>query len=78
MKKYILSAAALLASGQVISKLSKRKDVEKDRAYTENLDQEKVNRNITLAEERLADKNLTVCQRQEYQKALDSLEKYKD
>lgn len=78
MKKYILSAAALIASGQVISKLSKRRDVEKERAYTDNLNTEKVNRNITLAKERLADKNLTVCQRQEYQKALDNLEKYKD
>ena len=58
-------------------KLFKRKDVEKDKAYNNNVDQEKVNRNIEAAEERLAEPGLTMCQRQEYQKALDSLKKYK-
>ena len=59
------------------AKLIKRKDVEKDKAYNNNVDQEKVNRNIEEAEERLAEPGLTMCQRQEYQKALDSLKKYK-
>ncbi|CAD2079212.1 hypothetical protein GCM10007275_10980 [Jeotgalicoccus coquinae] len=58
-------------------KLFKRKDVEKDKAYNNNVDQEKVKRNIEAAEERLADPGLTMCQRQEYQKALDGLKKYK-
>ena len=59
------------------AKLIKRKDVEKDKAYNNNVDQEKVKRNIEAAKERLADPNLTMCQRQEYQKALDGLKKYK-
>lgn len=59
------------------AKLIKRKDVEKDKAYNNNVDQEKVKRNIEAAKERLEDPNLTMCQRQEYQKALDSLKKYK-
>lgn len=71
MKKYILGAALLLASGQAISTLTKRKD----KADNENLDIEKVERNIAVAKERLADRNLTVCQRQEYQKTLDNIRK---
>ena len=58
-------------------KLIKGKSVEKNKAYNSNVNQEKVKRNIEVAEERLADPNLTMCQRQEYQKALDSLKKYK-
>ena len=58
-------------------KLFKRKDVEKDKEYKSKVDQEKVKRNIEAAEERLADPGLTMCQRQEYQKALDGLKKYK-
>ena len=60
-----------------LAKLIRRKDVEKDKAYNKNINQEKVNRNIEAAKERLEDPNLTMCQRQEYQKALDGLEKYK-
>ncbi len=60
-----------------VAKLIRRKDVEKDKAYNKNINQEKVNRNIEAAKERLEDPNLTMCQRQEYQKALDGLEKYK-
>ena len=59
------------------AKLIKRKDVEKDKEYKSKVDQEKVKRNIEAAKERLEDPNLTMCQRQEYQKALDSLKKYK-
>lgn len=58
-------------------KMIKGKSAEKDKAYTSNVNQEKVNRNIEVAEERLADPNLTMCQRQEYQKALNGLKKYK-
>lgn len=58
-------------------KLFKRKDVEIDKEYKSKVDQEKVKRNIEAAKERLEDPNLTMCQRQEYQKALDSLKKYK-
>lgn len=54
----------------------KRKDVEKDKEYSNHVNQEKVKRNIEVAEERLEDPNLTMCQRQEYQKALDGLQKY--
>lgn len=58
-------------------KLIRGKNAEKDKAYNSNVDQEKVKRNIEAAEERLADTGLTMCQRQEYQKALDGLRKYK-
>lgn len=58
-------------------KLIKGKSAEKDKAYNSNVNQEKVKRNIEAAEEKLADPNLTMCQRQEYQKALDGLKKYK-
>ncbi|MGO1923510.1 MAG: hypothetical protein ACTH14_06720 [Jeotgalicoccus sp.] len=58
-------------------KLIRGKSAEKDKAYNNNVDQEKVKRNIGAAEERLADTGLTMCQRQEYQKALDGLKKYK-
>lgn len=59
------------------AKLIKRKDTEKDKAYNKNIDYEKVQRNIDAAKERLEDPNLTMCQRQEYQKALNGLKKYK-
>ena len=58
-------------------KMIKGKSAEKDKVYNSNVNQEKVNRNIEAAKERLEDQNLTMCQRQEYQKALDGLEKYK-
>lgn len=58
-------------------KMIKGKSAEKDKVYNSNVNQEKVNRNIEAAKESLADPNLTMCQRQEYQKALDGLKKYK-
>lgn len=67
MKKVITNAVKMLRG----------KSTEKDKAYNNNVDQEKVNRNINAAKERLEDPSLTMCQRQEYQKALDGLKKYK-
>ena len=58
-------------------KLIRGKSAEKDKAYNNSIDQKKIHRNIEAAEERLADAGLTMCQRQEYQKALDGLKKYK-
>lgn len=71
MKKLIAGAAAVLVSGKALSKYNGKKD------NTQNIDEEKINRNITVVKERLDDKNLTMCQRQEYEKALDGLEKSK-
>lgn len=71
MKKLIASAALLIASGKALSRYNGRKKT------TENIDEEKINRNIIVVKERLDDRNLTMCQRQEYEKALDGLEKSK-
>lgn len=61
----------------LIGKFTHRKDTQKKKTYENNLDQEKLDRNIQAARERLADKNLTMCQRSEYERALEHLEKYK-
>ena len=67
MKKVIKDAVKMLRG----------KSAEKDKTYYNNVDQAKVTRNIEAAKERLEDPNLTMCQRQGYQKALDGLKKYK-
>jgi hypothetical protein len=61
----------------LLTKVTTRKDTQKKKAYENNLDQEKLDRNIQAAREGLADRNLTMCQRSEYERALEHLEKYK-
>lgn len=61
----------------LIGKVTHRKDVQKRKAYESKVDQEKLERNIKAAKERLEDKNLTMCQRSEYERALEHLEHYK-
>lgn len=56
--------------------MDKRKQKKKG-AYSEDVDQEKLGRNIQVAKERLDDKNLTMCQRQEYEKTLEHLVRQK-
>lgn len=56
--------------------MDKRKQKKKG-AYSEDVDQEKLDRNIQVAKERLEDKNLTMCQRQEYEKTLEHLVRQK-
>lgn len=48
----------------------------KEKAYQKSIDYDKLNRNITVIKDNLEDKNLTMCQRQEFEKALEHLEKY--
>lgn len=56
--------------------MDKRKQKKKG-AYSEEVDQEKLERNIQVAKERLEDRDLTVCQRQEYEKTLEHLVRQK-
>lgn len=58
--------------GGIISRLTRGKEEE----YIDSLNQEKLERNIQAAKDRLEEGNLSVCQKQEYEKALRHLEKY--
>lgn len=58
--------------GRIISGLTGRKEKE----YIDSLSQEKLERNIQAAKDRLEEGNLSVCQKQEYEKTLRHLEKY--
>ena len=58
--------------GGIISRLTGRKEKE----YIDSLSQEKLERNIQAAKARLEEGNLSVCQKQEYEKTLRHLEKY--
>lgn len=58
--------------GGIISRMAGRKE----KKYIDSLNQEKLEKNIQAAKDRLEEGNLSVCQKQEYEKTLRHLEKY--
>ncbi|MCK1977566.1 hypothetical protein LNK15_10905 [Jeotgalicoccus huakuii] len=66
-----------MTSLRLLRDLMDKRKQKKNGAYSEEVDQEKLDRNIQVAKERLEDRDLTMCQRQEYEKTLEHLVRQK-
>lgn len=66
-----------MTSLRLLRDLMDKRKQKKNGAYSEEVDQEKLDRNIQVAKERLEDRDLTMCQRREYEKTLEHLVRQK-